>query len=95
MSRLGNGLKSDRYASISYAPFIDSMKIISSTPRGVAGTIKDLVLGSFHEAESQDGLNPLVARHRTSASFLAFSVFNANKVCWYCNEFHRSEPHHA
>jgi hypothetical protein len=40
MSRLGNWLKSDRYASISYALFIDSMKIISSTLRGVAGRQK-------------------------------------------------------
>ena len=72
------------YASIPYVLIIDSMKIISCTLRGDG---KGLVPGSFHEVESQDGLNVCF--------LLAFSWFNVNRVCWHCNEFHRSELHHA
>jgi len=39
-----------------------------------------LIPGSFHEAESQGGLNPLAACHRASASFLTFSVFNTGNT---------------
>ena len=70
MSRLGNELKSDRYASISYALFIGSMKIISNPLRGVAGTAKGLVPGSFHEVESQDGLSPVTEHLLPFSHFL-------------------------
>jgi hypothetical protein len=40
MRRLGNGLKSDPYASIPYVLFVDSVGMVSSASRGVAETTK-------------------------------------------------------
>jgi len=40
MRRLGNGLKSDLYASIPYMMFASSMKVVSSALRGVVETAK-------------------------------------------------------
>jgi hypothetical protein len=72
MKRLGNGLKSDPYASIPYVLLAGSIGSRWQCLGRYREDGKWLVPSSFREAESQDRLNSLVACHSAPASFSHF-----------------------